>query len=143
MVNKLCCFLTRALMLTPCCSSIGRTGRHGFTQERSTGSITMQSFANANNPRLPPYPSPVLGTPVIQIRQNLAIPGLGGVTVSGAASASGGTRARPSVSQGAAALECVCVAACFAPSRGYFAGTPPGPAGCILKHLKKLFFRVE
>ena len=109
----------------------GRTSRHGFGHERNAAAVTAPAFAigNANNSRLPPYPNPVLVTPVVQIRQNLAIPGLGGGAVSGTATASGGVRARSSAGQGAAAVECVCVAACFAPSRGYFAGTPPGTTG--------------
>ena len=45
--------------------------------------------------------------------------------VGGGVAGGGAARGRGVTGQGAAALECVCVAACFAPSRGYFAGTPP------------------
>lgn len=71
---------------------------------------------NMNNPRLPPYPHPTTVYPLVQIRQNIAIPGIG--------SSSSVALKGKAHGQGASAAESVCVAACFAPSRGWVAGSP-------------------
>ena len=72
---------------------------------------------STNNPRLPPYPHPTTVYPLIQIRQNLAIPGI-------VSAASVGVKNSRPTSQGACAVESVCVAACFAATRGWVAGSP-------------------
>lgn len=71
---------------------------------------------NMNNPRMPPYPHPTTVYPLVQIRQNINIPGIGTSSASALKSRTLG--------QGASAAESVCVAACFAPSRGWVAGSP-------------------
>jgi len=108
---------------------IGHTGRHAFAHDRA-GHVSPSSTAtgNANNPRLPPYPHPTLVCAAIQIRQGLAIPGIGSGPAGSASSNSGSSSVKPRMAtgQGAIGLDSACVAACFASGRGFFAaGSPP------------------
>ena len=67
-----------------------------------------------SNPRLPPYPHPTTVHPVVQIRQSINIPGIGGST----SGCKKGKVTSPSV------VDSVCLATCFASSRGWVVGSP-------------------
>ncbi|KAK2173144.1 hypothetical protein NP493_899g00031 [Ridgeia piscesae] len=72
------------------------------------------------NPRLPPYPHPTTTLPLVQIKQSLSIPGL---AVPGARTGTG-SKSKCSLVPPGGASECVCVAVCWGPSRGWVAGSP-------------------
>lgn len=97
------------------CSPGSSPGRHMHDRYRHL--LPQTSLTNnMNNPRMPPYPHPTTVYPLVQIRQNINIPGIGTSSASALKSRTLG--------QGASAAESVCVAACFAPSRGWVAGSP-------------------
>ena len=75
---------------------------------------------NMGNPRLPPYPHATTVQPLVQVRQSLTLPSLTGTTTSGQS-------VSQSRSQTTTKLESVCLAACFAKSRGWVAGSPTVP----------------
>ena len=66
------------------------------------------------NSRLPPFPHPTTVQPLVQIRQTLSLPGLTQNVHHHSATQAG--------SQSNAQLESVCLAACFARTRGWLAG---------------------
>ena len=72
------------------------------------------------NPRLPPYPHPTTILPLVQIKQTLSIPGL---SVPGARTATT-SKSNPSLAPPGGCAQCLCVAVCFAASRGWVAGSP-------------------
>ena len=70
---------------------------------------------NIHNPRLPPYPHPTTVFPLVQIKQTISIPGIG---------TSGSTTKPASQTQANKPPTSICVATCFARSRGWVAGSP-------------------
>ena len=74
------------------------------------------------NPRLPPFPHPVTVYPLVQIRQTLSIPGLGG-SGTGSSSAVGAIKNK-GVHPTQATSDIMCLATCFARRRGWVANSP-------------------
>lgn len=90
------------------------TGRHEHYRHHTLNPLNN----NFGNPRLPPFPHPTTINPVVQIKHGLNIPGLGGT------SSSGKSKRKSHDQTQAFPGDIICVAACFAPSRGWVAGSP-------------------
>jgi hypothetical protein len=86
---------------------------------------------NIHNPRLPPYPHPTTVCPLVQIKQTVSIPGVGpsGSTTKPASQTV--SNKPPNTS--------VCVATCFARSRGWVAGSPNNSRDRSGNHFVKSF----
>ena len=90
------------------------SGRHDNYRHHNMNTINN----NFGNPRLPPFPHPTTISPLVQIKHGLNIPGLGG------ASTTGKSKGKPHGKPQAVLGDVICVTACFAPSRGWIAGSP-------------------
>ena len=73
----------------------------------------------SDNPRLSPFPHSTTVQPLAQIKQILNLPGLGGATKSSSAGSLTGS-SEPNI----VVPESMCVAACFAASRGWVGASP-------------------